>query len=254
MCCKHDMHHGIGAPTWPPIIAAGSCVSVEDMMFSSQLGHEDMNKYQQIGLRIAISTTVGILVAAIATVAAWRDIRKMSFVRPEQRATRQAILEIEDLVHAYRADTKALPKSLEQVRGASSLQVSFQWDEKGWPLDGWGRPFLYSTDGTTYVITSLGRDSKPGGIGLDCDLSNTNEWPDEARPTFGQFLTHPMTEGSVRACLACGLLAFLLSFLTVNPSALHGWAILSLIVKLAFTIFGAFVVAFILSMLEIPTH
>ena len=98
-------------------------------------------------------------------------------VRPEQWATRQAICEIEELVHAYHAGTKALPKSLEEVRGALSLQASFQWDEKGRPLDGWGRPFLYSTDGAKFVIISLGRDGKPGGLGLDCDLSNTNTWP-----------------------------------------------------------------------------
>jgi hypothetical protein len=75
--------------------------------------------------------------------------------------------------------TKALPKSLEEVRGALSLQAGFQWDEKGRPLDGWGRPFLYSTDGAKFVITSLGRDGKPGGLGLDCDLSTTNTWPAE---------------------------------------------------------------------------
>ncbi len=216
---------------------------------------ERMDKYHQIGLRVAISTSVGVLVAAITIVGAWRNIRGLWEVRLEQRATRQAILEIEELVHAYHADTKALPKSLEEVRGASSLQVSFQWDEKGRPLDGWGRPFLYSTDGTKFVITSLGRDGKPGGLGLDYDLSNLTTWPSaDALLTFGQFLTHPMTRSSVLVCLWCGLVAFVLSVKTVHSSALHGWAILSLIVKLTFTILGTLFVASIMSVLEIPTH
>ena len=216
--------------------------------------HRDMNKYQRIGIRLAISTTVGILVAAIAVVAAWRNIAGMKHVRPEQSATRQAIYEITDLIQMYRGSKKTLPRSLEEVPTPDGFQVSFQRDDKGRPLDGWAHPFLYSTDGTKFVITSLGQDGKPGGIGLDCDLSNTNDWPDEARPTFRQFLTHPMTQGSARACLACGLLASLISFLTVNPSALHGWPILSLIVKLVFTVLGALFVASFLSFAEIPNY
>jgi general secretion pathway protein G len=224
-------------------------------VLGSMEAHKDMNKHQRIGIRIATSASVGILVAAIATIVAWRNIRAMWEVRPEQRATRQAIFEIEDLVHAYYASTAALPKSLEEVRGASSLQVSFQWDEKGRPLDGWGHPFLYSTADTKYVITSLGRDAKPGGLGLDCDLSNLTTWPSaDALLTFGQFLTHPVTRPSIWVCAVCGLVAFLMSMQTVHASALHGWGLLSLIVKLTFTTLGALFAAFIMSMLEIPTH
>ena len=57
-----------------------------------------MTKYQRIGLRVGISTTVGVLVAAIAIVVAWRNIGDMEQVRPEQWATRQAIVEIEEMV------------------------------------------------------------------------------------------------------------------------------------------------------------
>ena len=213
-----------------------------------------MNKYQRIGIRVAISTNVGIVVAAIAIVAAWRHTGHMSEVRPEQWATRQTIGEIDGLMQMYRNATKTLPGSLEELRRADESWVHSQRDEKGRPLDGWGRPFLYSTDGVKYVITSLGRDGKPGGIGWDCDLSNIDEWPKEAVPTFRQFLIHPVTGGIVCACLACGVLAFLVSLVTVNPPALHGWAIPSLIVKLAFTILGALFVASILSIAEIPNY
>ncbi len=213
-----------------------------------------MNKYQRIGLRIAISTTVGILVAAIAVVAAWRNIASMKHVRPEQSATRQALYEIPDCIQRYRGSKKTLPQSLEEVPTPDGFQVSFQRDDKGRPLDGWGHPFLYSTDGVKYVITSLGQDGKPGGIGLDCDLSNTNDWPDEARPTFGQFLTHPMTRGSVRACLACGALAFLLSLAMVDLSILQRYGVFPLVIQLGVTILVTLVVAFFLSVAEIPNY
>lgn len=205
-----------------------------------------MTKYQQIGIRIAIATGVGVLVAAIAVAVAWRNTGRMRQVWPEQWATREAIDIIDDLIR-FR---KTPPQSIEGLSGPDNLRK----DEKGRPIDGWGRPLLYSTDGDKYVITSLGRDGKPGGVGLDCDTSNLNDWPQEAVPTFSQFLASPMTRGSISACLACGLLAFVVSFVTVDPSALRGWAIIPLILKLAFTILGALFVASIMSMLEIPTH
>jgi general secretion pathway protein G len=213
-----------------------------------------MTKYQRIGLRVGISTTVGVLVAAIAIVVAWRNIRDMRQVRPEQGVTRGAIGQIALMVRMYHEDARALPKSLEELSRSYEFQPCVPRDEKGRPLDSWGRPFLYSVDGTEFVITSLGRDGKPGGIGLDYDLSSTNEWPVEARPTFGQFLTHPMTRNSVAACLACGLVAFLVGFLTVKPLDLHGWAILALAVKLIVTILATLFVAFLMSFAEIPNY
>jgi hypothetical protein len=213
-----------------------------------------MNKYQWIGLRIAVSIGVGILVAAVAIGVAWRNTHAMLEVRPEQWATRQTIGEIDALIQMYRNDTRTLPRSLEELRDPDGFWGHSQRGEKGSPLDGWGRPFLYSTDGTKYVVTSLGRDGKPGGIGWDCDLSNVDEWPKEARPTFAQFLLHPVTRGILFACLACGLLALVVSFVTVKPSALHGWAILSLIIRLVFTILTALFVASIMSLAEIPNY
>ncbi len=240
----------VGCP--PRILSKGPACG--KLLQSFGLGYRDMSKYQRIGIRIAIATNVGVIVAAIALVVAWRDSGDMSEVRPEQWATRQAMGEIDGLIQIYRNATKTLPRSLEGLRRSDESWVHFQRNERGVPLDGWGRPFLYSTDGGKYVITSLGRDDKPGGIGLDCDLSSTDEWPKEAVPTFSQFLVHPVARGIVSACLACGVLAFLVSLVTVNPPALHGWAIPSLIVKLAFTILGALFIAFIMSIAEIPNY
>ena len=76
-----------------------------------------MNKYQQIGLRIAISTGVGVLVAVIAVVVAWRNIASMKYVRPEQSATREAIYGITDLIQQYRGTSQAQPGALEEVQG-----------------------------------------------------------------------------------------------------------------------------------------
>ena len=42
------------------------------------------------------------------------------------------------------------------------------------PTDGWKRQFLYTSDGRTYVITSLGADGTEGGTGLNADIRSTD--------------------------------------------------------------------------------
>lgn len=44
--------------------------------------------------------------------------------------------------------------------------------DKKLPKDAWGNDFVYESDGTKYVIKSLGSDNKPGGSGVDADISS----------------------------------------------------------------------------------
>jgi len=213
-----------------------------------------MNKHRQMGIRIAISMGVGVLVAAIALAVAWRNIGGMSNIWPEQWATHRAIGTIEDIIQMHRATTKTLPKSLEDLRPVGVNWADLHWDESGKLLDGWKRPLVYSTDGTSCTIVSYGRDGQPGGIGIDSDLSSSLPSPETTKPTFVQFLFNPRARGIVATCLACGLGAFWVSMVTVTPSALHGWAIVALLVKLALTVLGALVASFFMSIFHIPNH
>ena len=40
------------------------------------------------------------------------------------------------------------------------------------PKDGWGRDYLYQSDGRAYIIRSLGADGQEGGSDLDADISS----------------------------------------------------------------------------------
>jgi general secretion pathway protein G len=42
------------------------------------------------------------------------------------------------------------------------------------PQDGWQRDFLYTSDGNTFEIKSLGADRKAGGTDYDADISVTD--------------------------------------------------------------------------------
>lgn len=223
--------------------------------------HRDMSKYQRIGIRVATATNVGVLVAAIALVVAWRNFGGLPNFWPEQQATRLALRGLDLLIEVYKQETKALPASLADLRRVKGAHVQgghitydYQAAESGPPLDGWGRPFTYSVDGTNYTIVSLGRDGKPGGVGPDYDLSNVPQPPKDACPTFAQFLFNPLARGVLFTCLACGIAAFWLSVKTVNPTALHGRAVLLLMVKLALTVVGTLAVAAVLVIFHIPNH
>ncbi len=177
----------------------------------------------------------------------------MSNFRAEQVLTQQVMERIGSLIEQH-ADTKAVPQSWRGLRQILE-DYHFTVSEDGIPLDGWGHPFLYSVKEGHPIITSYGRDGRPGGLGFDHDLSSDDKFlPRENAPTFVQFLLHRSARGVLLACLMCGVLSLLISLLTVNPPALQGWGILSLIIKLVLTTLAALFVAFILSILEIPNY
>jgi general secretion pathway protein G len=36
-----------------------------------------------------------------------------------------------------------------------------------------GRPYIYQSDGSSYVLKSLGADRRPGGAGKDADIDSS---------------------------------------------------------------------------------
>ena len=80
-------------------------------------------------------------------------------------------------VEAYQMDTGALPQRLEDL-------VTAPGNAKGWlgPYvrnkdalrDPWGTEYAYSTGSGSsgFTITSYAKDRKPGGSGLDADITN----------------------------------------------------------------------------------
>ena len=107
----------------------------------------------------------------------------------------------------------------------------------GWLLDWWGQPLHYWTDGTHYRITSCGYDGKPGGVGLDYDLTSEDlptyqaskerhkraRLPQDTRPTFAQFLSdrrqpHRAGSGRMMALISvlAGIVTFFLAFWTIG--------------------------------------
>jgi general secretion pathway protein G len=59
----------------------------------------------------------------------------------------------------------------------SSGRVPANYEEGGYiqrlPADPWGNPYVYQSNGSTYVLRSLGADGTPGGAGKDADIDGS---------------------------------------------------------------------------------
>lgn len=99
--------------------------------------------------------------------------------KSEIKTARAQIVGLEKALQQYRLDVGRFP-STEQ--GLQALVVKpanvGKWDgpylEKSVPLDPWGHPYLYVSPGEhgDFDLSSMGRDGRPGGDGLDADITN----------------------------------------------------------------------------------
>ena len=101
--------------------------------------------------------------------------------RPDEAkatTTKGNISSIEGALKMYRLDNGDYP-STEQglkalVEKPTTPPVPGNWAQGGYlsapPLDGWERPYAYSSEGGSFTIRSLGKDAKPGGEGVDADI------------------------------------------------------------------------------------
>lgn len=101
--------------------------------------------------------------------------------RPDQARVTTAntdLATIASQLTTYRLDNGAYPtteqglKALVEKTNVPPLPNSFP--DGGYlstmPQDPWGKPWVYESNGQTYLIKTLGRDGKPGGDGVDADI------------------------------------------------------------------------------------
>jgi hypothetical protein len=198
----------------------------------------------------AISLALGLLVFALALGIAWRNYRGAFYLGSDQVETRSRFRMIDERLSEYREQSGRLPASLGELPTAG-LGQSYV-DGEGRFLDGWGRPLLYSVSGSTYVVRSYGHDGRPGGAGLDCDLSSTDPSPPEALPTLRQFLFEMPSRGMVGTCVAAGLATCLIAFMMLAAPDTARKAVAPSLACLGLTVIGALTAAVFISALHIP--
>jgi hypothetical protein len=179
-------------------------------MLDAPVGNEsrgnNVTKAQQIGIRLAISTTVAAAVGVTICFVGWRGIGSMPNCRLEQRNTRFELEQMNWQLAEYQRVMKTLPKSQGEFSSYLGSHYNSSLDENHMPLDGWGRPLVYFIKEGKAIVISYGRDGKPGGVGSDCDMSTTDLWPEEARPSFAEFVVNPLARRVLLNCLVSGVL------------------------------------------------
>ncbi len=205
-----------------------------------------MKPWKMLGLRLLLACLFGGAIAALA-LSAGRNEAAHSVLGSSQAGTRHTLTQINKAITDYRLTHHALPPSLSQLKREGG-----DTDYGQYP-DGWGRPFLYTVRVAHYLVTSYGRDGKPGGTGWDTDLTSDNPHPPNDGLTIRQFLTYPETQDLVQWACISGVLASLLCWFTVRPQALTRRTVFSLVGQVLVTLAAAAVTALVITALHIPS-
>lgn len=197
--------------------------------------------------RIALGAVVWLIITGISLYVAWQNACEAPAAKIGQFQTQQRLKEIAAAVSEYRQTYGADPTSADDL--AKMTNHSFE----GNVLDGWRRPLLFAVDHSNLVATSYGRDGRPGGVGLDCDLSSTNWTPKEAKPTFKQFLNEMPTGGMIASSVVSGAFGFLIAVFVIKSDDFEGDNFLFLIGKLTAILICATFIAVVITALHLPS-
>jgi hypothetical protein len=208
---------------------------------------------KQILFRTLAAIGVWIAVSGLSLNVAWHNACEAEASRFQQSYTQSELKEAADLIKSYHQTFKVFPETVVQIMSVTNQSRYLSDLANFGGQDGWNRPLFVSNTGTSCVMISYGRDGKPGGKGLDCDLTSKDWEPQEATPTFSQFLHDMPTGGMIQSCLFCGGIAGLLAAWVIKLPDLSRTGVVTLIMKLAATTVGAVLVAGIISILHIPS-
>ncbi len=89
--------------------------------------------------------------------------------------TRLAMSQIVENITVFQQDCGKVPSDLKYLKEPDP--ECKRWGPNPYtktiPNDGWGRPFLYESDGVNYTLRSLGKDGREGGKNkIDQDISS----------------------------------------------------------------------------------
>lgn len=120
------------------------------------------------------------LIGIIMTFAATQIMGK--FNKAKVDSTKIQMKNLGNILDQFRIDCGFYPSSEQGLEALISKPTGGRecknYDEAGYvkgkkkPKDGWGNDFLYESDGSKYVLRSLGDDAVEGGAGLGADISS----------------------------------------------------------------------------------
>lgn len=118
-----------------------------------------------------ILIVVGIVVGLVALVVP-QVVDRLN--RSRVSTTKIGINNLISTLNIYSTECGKFPTNLQEMISTNESCPSWVPDPsmKKLPKDAWGRDFLFSSDGSTFTIRSLGQDGKEGGTGFAKDISS----------------------------------------------------------------------------------
>ncbi len=92
--------------------------------------------------------------------------------------TKLRMSEVAKSVEQFNADCGTYPSALgdlEHATGNCSNWGPAPYIKASGLLDAWKKPFQYTNNGSTYTITSYGKDGSPGGEGVNKDIGSEDQ-------------------------------------------------------------------------------
>ena len=200
-----------------------------------------MTNRKRLLLRVTIALLFG-LAAAVISLCAGRQQAEHSAVTYPQMTTCLRMIGTISAIEAFRQKRHHLPQDLSELLDSPA----------GEAYDGWYRPLEYSVHGDRYLVTSYGEDGRPGGAGLDADITSDNY---KQRPgiTMMQCLTRSETGGMVISEVGTGVLAAILCYFLVRRASLTKSNLVPLTAGLVAALIATIFVGGIVTLLHIPS-
>ena len=102
----------------------------------------------------------------------------------EARQTKAAadVKAIEQALSLYKLDNGFFPTTEQGLQALVTRPttglVPRRWNPDGYlpkvPVDPWGTPYVFRSDGSSYVVMSFGADGAEGGEGINADIDSRN--------------------------------------------------------------------------------
>ena len=200
--------------------------------------------------RLLAALIVGLAVLCISLYVAWQNAIDAPLARMQQFYTQRELEGLGAAISEYEKRLGKAPHSINDLGATNDDSYVLNARLAG---DGWHKPFIFSVSETNAVAISYGRDGKPGGVGLDCDLSSTNWSPAESRPTFQQFLYDMPTRGMIKSSFGCAALSFLLALFTTKAPPFTRSGIWRFALKIILVTVAAAFVATVITGLHVPS-
>ena len=220
-----------------------------------------------LAVRSMIATAVGGCVLILSFLAVWRMSSEMLMANTVLDFwTRASLRSVNELIMDRIDRGGSPPQSLREIsaelRDINFPNSSLKIVKNGIPVDGWGRPLLYSVHETSYTLQSYGRDGLPGGTGLDRDLDSNADNPSNYSdpylsnppvPTLHQFVYELPSGGMLWSCALSGMIAFVLSIYVIRSVPNSKAHALGFVIRIGVTVVITILFAIIIMQLHVPS-